>query len=342
MPPTANPAACLPRQDYFLSCDWGTTAFRLRLVQARTLRIIAATRQGAGILATHQAWLDSGGRRSDRRPTFRAVLARAIASLEARAGVCLDGVPLVISGMASASIGLCTLPYRHLPFALAAASLGVRLLSPVARFSHPVLLISGAATGDDVMRGEETQLIGALADRSPGKSTQVVILPGTHSKHVTIQQGRVESFETHMTGEFFDLLTRQSILRHSVAGIPRIVSKRDRAAFARGVSIGAARNLLHACFTVRSRHLLARTTSRANSLHLSGLLIGAELRGLVARPPAAVALVCGPTLHPFYTLALKTLLPLVPRTMINADRALLLGQRAVAAHVRLLPCFRPN
>ena len=80
-------------------------------------------------------------------------------------------------------------------------------------------LISGACTDTDVMRGEETQAVGAfqLPEVAEFSAGSLVILPGTHSKHLTIAGGQIQDFRTSMTGELFDVLARHSVLRHSVA-----------------------------------------------------------------------------------------------------------------------------
>ena len=336
----ARPAA--RGRTHFLSCDWGTSVFRLRLVETAGLKVAAATAASEGILATNQAWLGAGGAPKGRTAHFLAVIRRGVARLEARIGHSLAGVPLVISGMASSSIGMLTLPYRKFPLALDASNLAVRRIAPTAGFAHPVLLVSGASTAADVMRGEETLLLGALAGTHPSAGRQVVILPGTHSKHVTVEGGRALGFATYMTGEFFALLSEQSILRHSVTATASLAGPAARAHFIGGVMAGARGNLLHECFLLRGRSLLMRTARTANSLRLSGLLIGAELQQLVARPPTEIVLVCGPRLRLFYEHGLKTLLPGVPVRKVAADRALLQGQRAVGLGIGFLPCLPRN
>jgi len=323
---------------HFLSCDWGTSAFRLRLVETAGLRIAAATTDGDGILATHQTWLGAGASHRGRISHYLAAIGRGIARLEARTGHSLAGVPLVISGMATSSIGMLNLPYRRFPLAIDASNLAVRRIDPTAEFAHPVLLVSGAATVTDVMRGEETLLMGALAGAKRSRHRQVVILPGTHSKHVTVTGGRALGFATYMTGEFFALLSEHSILRHSLTKGAVLADRAARAQFAAGIMAGASGNLLHECFLIRGRSLLRRTRPTANRLRLSGLLIGAELQQLASQPPEEIVLVCESRLRTFYMQGLETLLPGIPRREVPAAQALLQGQRAVGVWNGFLPC----
>lgn len=319
----------------FLSCDWGTTSFRLHLVRTETREILATTTEGQGVLATFEAWVAAGRDPAGRFAFYLGVIRTGVAQLERRTGRALAGVPLIASGMASASTGMVMLPYQPLPLAIDASNLGVKLVPATADFPHPLLIVSGACTDDDVMRGEETLLVGALAGRPAGPEL-VVVQPGTHSKHIRVQGGRAVGFATYMTGEFFALLSQRSILAQSVDSSARLTDAADRAGFLGGVRDGARGDLLHECFTLRSRDLLTQASKTANFLRLSGLLIGAELRPLLARPPAEVVLVCGPELTPLYRLAFEELAATMPLTLCAADDALLRGQAAVARQAHLL------
>src|SRR6185312_13329821 len=104
----------------------------------------------------------------------------------------------------------------------------------------PTLLIPGVRTEEDMMRGEEVQVIGANARGEEGDAT--IILPGTHSKHVNVERGQAVTLKTFMSGEFFELLARHSILAHSVDdGLASNQPGAD-AAFIEGVEAGAAGN----------------------------------------------------------------------------------------------------
>jgi 2-dehydro-3-deoxygalactonokinase len=126
----------------------------------------------------------------------------------------------------------------------------------------------------DVMRGEETQVFGAL--QLLGRQDGLFVLPGTHSKWVLVRAGRIQSFSTVMTGEFYALLRQHSILARSMpAGEPEF----DGPAFDQGVSVAlSSRSLMQTAFSVRSLSLFDRVRAAALPSYLSGLVIGDELR----------------------------------------------------------------
>src|SRR5882757_9727652 len=139
---------------YFLSCDWGTSAFRLKLVDAATGEIIACEYSDQGIADTFALWKTAG---TARESFYLDVLSQQIINLEKQLDFNLDGTQLIISGMASSSIGIIELPYSELPFDLSGSNLTMRRLPETASFNHKTTLISGLKSADDVMRGEETQ-----------------------------------------------------------------------------------------------------------------------------------------------------------------------------------------
>lgn len=321
----------------FLGCDWGTTSFRLQLVETDTLKTMAKVIEGEGILATFRAWTASGSSEQDRLDFYLATIHDRIAALERQTGLSLSGVPLIISGMASASVGMCDLAYRKLPLAVDGSDLEVMMLPASREFGHPFAIVSGACTDDDVMRGEETLLVGAFASRAVGEEEWLVILPGTHSKHVSVRLGRAVNFATYMTGEFFALLSQQSILTQTVEASGGLEQAKHRDDFVRGVREGANGNLLHDCFSIRTRHLLKQSSKSSNYYRLSGLLIGAELRVLLTHNCANIMLVSGATLQPLYATAIHALNPSIRLVSCDADDALLHGQRAIAWRSDLLP-----
>ncbi len=171
-----------------LSCDWGTSVFRLRWCDADGV-VRSEHVSDRGVARIVREGRGAGG--------FVETLHDAAEAL--RGG--LDDVALpsavVVSGMASSTIGWRELPYGTLPWeptpeAVPNASLGTLRIGGR---DVPAWLWSGLASADDVMRGEETQLIGLrLAGALPRDGT--AILPGTHSKHVTLRGGAVVGFRT--------------------------------------------------------------------------------------------------------------------------------------------------
>lgn len=364
----------------FISCDWGTSAFRLRLLEGR--EVIASLFTGEGIAPTHAAWQTSGRPAGEREAFYREVLEKAIGELAGSASVSRMGgttavncpaettaangesgttvsdlgqVPVVISGMASSSIGMLELPYRSLPFDVSGADLQPAILAPTAASPRTLYLLSGVRSPDDVMRGEETQLIGC---GSNGPGERVFVFPGTHSKHIIVRNARAVDFKTYMTGELFNLLARQSILAGSVAppdaasiAAPDIAASgpgggSSNAAlppsFYAGVAAARGSGLLHNAFLARTNHLFGKYGKEDNYHFLSGLLIGEELMELVdhphdmgaavppSRPLRPVTLAASSPLREAYAGALAQLGVGQP-TVIDADQALIAGHCAMMA-----------
>lgn len=317
------------RPSRFISGDWGTSRLRLRLVDPASpgppAGAGAEVESDDGIGPTFRAWQEAGSP-ADREGFYLGVLARALDRLRAASGMALDGLPLVLSGMASSTIGLRELPYAPTPFPLSGASLPVARIAP-GPLPSEVVLLSGVRTDSDVMRGEETILIGLAAD---GLSDGLVILPGTHSKHAVIRGGVLERFHTYLTGELFALLRDHSVLRPSLAPSPA-----PGDAFERGVrDASSGSNLLNEFFSIRARSVLHGADPADNAARLSGLLIGTELIGLASGPDAALPIVVASPepLGSFYRSTLKAL-GMVGRSRSlpagEADRAVVRGQRAI-------------
>lgn len=296
-----------------ISCDWGTSSCRVRLIDAAG-GVLSSFEGGSGIAAVFADWQQSGLATSARVGFYQAVLQAAISRL----GVDLRGVPVVLSGMASSSIGMMELPYHPLPFLVSGEDLRPFELPASAAFPHTLLLVPGVRSSDDVMRGEETQLIGC------GVSLGLCIFPGTHSKHIVVDVGYAVAFSTFMTGEFFGLLSRQSILSASVA-----VGDGSDEAFLAGVDAAGDSGLLHSAFSVRTNQLFGKFSASDNYQYLSGLLIGEELKGLAHQP---VVLVAVPPLREAYALALQRL-GFMEVSEIDADKAVVDGHRRLSQHI---------
>lgn len=326
--------------DFLLCCDWGTSAFRLRLMTMAALECVGEVSSPAGVAKTFTDWKTDGEPTGvTREQFFRRQLRAHIDRLAGQESRSLDGVPIVISGMASSSIGMADVPYATLPFATDGSQASVRQFNRQPDFPHDISLIAGIRSQHDVMRGEETQLIGlrTLLDGVGGSGQKVMfIFPGTHAKHLFMENDQLVHFDTYMTGELFDLMANQSILADSVDTTDLTpISDGDRAAFKRGVRQSTAAPLLNSLFTVRTNQLLDQLTKRQNALYLSGLLIGQELGTLLDKPDWPVVLCSGSNLAVFYELALKEL-RLSARTTIvppdRIDRAASVGQIRLYQH----------
>ncbi|MEO6452769.1 MAG: 2-dehydro-3-deoxygalactonokinase, partial [Ginsengibacter sp.] len=170
----------------FISCDWGTSTLRLRFVDATGMMVLAETEGSEGISQTFNLWKQSGRKEDGRLHFYQSILKKHIVQLEEQLNFSLPDMPLIISGMASSTIGMMELPYKEVPFSIDGHDLVLKTIEESEDFRHPILMISGVRTANDVMRGEETQLTGCL--HSDDEEDQIFIFPGTHSKHVSVKK----------------------------------------------------------------------------------------------------------------------------------------------------------
>lgn len=302
-----------------ISVDWGTSRCRIRLVDADG-RVLAEDDRAPGCHAV--AGEAEAGARAQR---FERVLRERLAALCAAAGR-EPGGTVAISGMASSSFGWRELPYAGLPFALDGEGLA---LERFACAPWEIVLVSGVRAECDVMRGEETQLVGLFAGEAHAglRARCTVLLPGTHSKHVQVRDGAVRDFATHLTGELYEMLRRHSVLRASTGD-----GEFDGDAFRDGVIAGRTA-LTAALFRVRPAQLLHGRSPAEGAWFLSGALIGGELCGLLDGDEP-ILLCAPPTLARIYHVAAGTL-GLGDRThLVTPDRAraaVALGHRAILA-----------
>lgn len=240
----------------WIAVDWGTSRLRTWAIGA-----------DGGVLAS--ACSDKGMRALD--PSgFEPALMDLVGGWLPASGV--SPMEVIICGMAGARGGWREASYRRVP--CRAIDDGEMLRFSAADRRLNVNIIAGLSQSDppDVMRGEETQLAGFVALH--GLSDAVVCLPGTHSKWVRLDGGNVASFQTVMTGELFDLLANQSVLRQPTAS-----GANDNAAFLAAVDTMVARrqDLVSSLFSVRAATVLTGGDADTVLSRLSGLLIGAEL-----------------------------------------------------------------
>jgi 2-dehydro-3-deoxygalactonokinase len=302
----------------FISCDWGTSNLRLRLVDSDSRSVIKEIETTEGIGAVHQSWKEKSPG-ADRLVYYLSVLKKYIDQWNVEEGSVPDTIPVVISGMASSSIGILELAYAPLPMKADGSELVVNKTDRSLTVPFDIFIVSGACTSVDVMRGEETLLAGC--DTQPGKS-ELFLFPGTHSKHVLVTDGIARSIDTYMTGEFFSLLSRQSIL---AASVERSGPDTDTSFFARGITEGAQTNLLNSAFRVRTNHLFKRATAAENFDYLSGLLIGAELGAIKEKEIDLITVVAGEILLNKYMAGLKLLQPGTRINQLDAGKALVNG-----------------
>lgn len=270
--------------DALIGLDWGTTSCRAYLVGADGA-VLDRVADGAGILKVENG-------------AFGAALDTMVGRWDA-------ALPVLLSGMIGSRQGWVEAPYARCP---AGADGVVKALATVDHGRRTISLVPGLSTENDampdVMRGEETQIFGALA--LSGQTDGLFLLPGTHSKWAYATGGRIASFRTFMTGEVFGALKDHTILgRLMREGAP------DADSFARGVregaALGSAGALLHRVFATRTYGLMDKLPDTALSDYLSGLLIGAETAEATQHAGGAVTIVASAALAQRYTDALRTL-----------------------------------
>lgn len=265
-----------------ICCDWGTSCFRLYLANPDTYEVMAKVTTSMGIAMLHKKYTTHETKTGPREKYYLNYLGEQIENLTREYGKTLEGIPVITAGMASSSIGIRELQYAHLPFPVNGSDMITEWVEPSASCPHPVLLLSGVCSGIDVMRGEETQLAGIQYLTVPDNNKDCVyIFPGTHCKHIFVDQGKVSDFKTYLTGELFAILCQYSILKDVVInkGTAQLDDE-EMGSFLKGINKSGKDGLLHSLFSVRTNYLLGHFSKELNYYFLSGLLIGEELRSL--------------------------------------------------------------
>lgn len=325
-------------EHYLLGCDWGTSSFRLGLYNVTDGGLISEIQSGDGISGIHRNWQNGNyqHRNITKDEMFREQLLQQIDKLSVKTGLRLRNTPVLISGMASSSIGIEDIPYAGLPFHLDGSQVTTRKFSARDNFPHEMILISGVQSEHDVMRGEETQLIGIwslLTDSGSEPAEGIVIFPGTHSKHVYVKDSQLISFKSFMTGEMYQVIGHHSILKDSIKLYDdHTPSAADLLAFNSGVLHATTSNILNSLFTVRTNELFKRLSKIQNAFYLSGLLIGNELNELRLSTVSPLFLCSGKNLFGLYKLALEELGLADRTTFIEADlveKAAITGQKII-------------
>ena len=321
---------------YLLGCDWGSSSFRLKLFNIAEQKVVGEINTKEGIVNTFKLWqvyLKTETSPISREHFFRQKLKNNLDILAEQLSKDLNHISIMISGMASSSIGMFDVAYSNLPYSLDGNNAVTVTIAADNDFQNDIILISGVKSVDDVMRGEETQVLGMISllqqdNLCPEKV--ILIFPGTHSKHIYIHRDKMTDFKTFMTGELYDLLIHHSILSNSVSATKLgLVSEDDFNMFRKGIAASADSSVLHNLFSVRTNELFEVLDKHQNSIYLSGLLIGAELRCLLNEEKLPIILCSGSNLHKFYKLGLDEL-GFMNRTTILSneiiDKAAILGQ----------------
>ena len=245
-----------------IALDWGTSALRAHLLSDGGA-LIEERRRPWGLLH-----LPEGG--------FAAALQGVAGDWLAA----MPALPLIASGMVGSAQGWREAPYAGCPAdgaALAAQLLRFEAMPGVVLHIVPGVRLGGSRP--DVMRGEETQVMGLLALQPALAGGATLLMPGTHSKWVRVEAGRIVDFHTYMTGELFALLREHSILGRPARDAVAVAA--SDGAFDRGIEAlraAGADGATSLLFSARAL-VLGGQLKAADSLdYLSGLLIGEELR----------------------------------------------------------------
>ena len=270
-----------------IGLDWGISQLRIYAIGGDG-GVLSTDATGQGILAVPDG-------------EFEATFRRSLAAVPGAA----DDTPIIASGMIGSRQGWVEVPYVGCPAGLAEIAAGLarhragdgRLL-----YFVPGLSLHAEAGTPDIMRGEETQIVGAIARGADG----LMVLPGSHSKWAFAEAGRISWFATFMTGEIYAILKEHSILGRLMAEPEAF----DTRAFARGLEGAAAEGgLLQRLFSARTLALFDRLAAPEVPDYLSGLLIGTEVSEALSQvsrqePSSEITVIGGDALTARYLAAL--------------------------------------
>ena len=296
----------------FIAGDWGTSRLRLYLCDAGGTVLARGEGEGASV------------------PDCAARFAAAVAPWDKAHGI----LPAILGGMVGSTIGWREVPYLKCPAkpsAIAAAALrfdvdgrGIAIL--------PGLTCRGKTGAPDVMRGEETQILGALRlHPNLAKGRHLLCMPGTHAKWVLAADGAVTQFQTALSGELFELLRRHSVLARDSGDVDP-----QSPAFALGLDFARQNrkaDLLYLLFSARSRVVTGEMAKTDAASYLSGLILGKDIATAMAlfEFDGPVQLICTAALAALYGKALGAYD--VKSAAIDGDRAALAG--LVHAHAEI-------
>jgi len=198
-------------------------------------------------------------------------------------------LPVIAAGMVGSAQGWKETPYLNLPFNL--EELGRHLVSFRTATGPSIWIVPGlmrAIAPINVMRGEETQVLGSLLSGHLDTQEQerLFCLPGTHSKWVYVSRQEVREFTTFMTGEVYAALCSNTILSQTILSNPRVSF--DAAAFERGIDLACSigsKGVLSDIFTTRTLALVGVLTPEQQADYLSGILIGHEVHAMIRSCP---------------------------------------------------------
>ena len=284
----------------FTAVDWGTTNRRAYRVDARG-SCLEEFEDDRGVLS-----IATGG------------FPDAVAEIRARLG----DRPLLLAGMIGSNRGWVEAPYVACPAGVDDLAAGLSWADDQAA------IVPGVCDPDrdDVMRGEEVQLLGAVAEGMIPPDC-LVCHPGTHNKWVTVAAGRIAAFRTIMTGELFNLLREHSVLADLLAE-----PAEPGDAFEAGARRGLECDIQAELFSVRARVLLGKARREDAPSYTSGLLIGGDVRiGLSSADAQKIFVMGRPELTRLYASAVA----IAGREAVELDgeKCFLAGIRQIAERI---------
>jgi len=286
-------------ENSFISVDWGTSNLRIRFVSEQDFQIKGEYFYNHGLKKVNKIWEKS----KDIFPNKKKfLLDKLLEYIDKTLFEHANIKNIIISGMASSSIGIQELDYSTIPFDLFNPKI---ILKKIEWKEKIISLISGIKKSDDIMRGEETQVIG-ITDEFINQDNVLIIIPGTHSKHIYCNKGIITDFKTFMTGEIFNCLCENTILSQSIEYDN--FKEEYEISFLNGLDqIKKGFSLINAAFKLRTNDLFKKKSKRDNYHFLSGLLLGEELLKLDLRKTNKIVVYANPKLAKIYTTALKRL-----------------------------------
>jgi 2-dehydro-3-deoxygalactonokinase len=293
----------------FIGLDWGTTSFRAYLVDSEGV-VSDQVAAAEGILAVKDGAFEQ--------------------ALEQRISAWDKTLPIIASGMITSRQGWVELPYVDCPAGpenLAKAVHTKALASGRTVHFLTGLHLNSSTLGHDVMRSEETQVFGAM-----DSGAKHFVTPGTHSKWIDVEDGKITNFATYVTGETFAVMKAHSILGRLMAN-----DTDDEHAFLNGIDRAFAdpAGLLHNLFSARSLALYQELAADKISSYLSGLIIGAEIGHAVSMRDSTqhYAVLASPGIGSKYMTAMKHA---GLRVSMGDPLAIVKGERAVAQAAGLI------
>ena len=302
--------------DRLIIIDWGTTAFRAWLVAAADGNVIAEIPDGLGMRALE-------------RSQFAAYCRERLRDWLDTA----SPPPVYMAGMVGAVQGWQQAPQPPLPITRADLAANIVAVDDMpGAFILPGVRRAGPPAEADVIRGEEVQIFGALAEL--GREDAILCLPGTHSKWARVEADTFTHFSTSMTGEVYEVMLAHSILRLTATPDASF----SPSAFETGLDqVQKPEGLLHHLFSARARGLYGDIAPDETASYVSGLLIGAEvaaMKDLYAPQDGEVLLVSAGRLRVPYETALAH--AGLKSLWVPAREATLAGVRAIAlSHIAL-------